>query len=155
MGHNMQVLDLGGGYPASSLSESQIEILQRTKDQDYKVIAEPGRHFSNNTCHLAMRVIGKREKNGKLCYHLNDGLYHSMNIILMDGFSLEGNQDQFYSAKHHLSPKKDVEVSLKEGSLFGQTCDGYDVIANKMGLPEMEVGDWIVLGGMGSYTVGP
>jgi len=52
-----------------------------------------------------MRVIGKREKNGKLCYHLNDGLYHSMNIILMDGFSLEGNTDQFYASKHHLTPK--------------------------------------------------
>jgi len=35
------------------------------------------------------------------------------------------------------------------------TCDGYDVIANSISAPEMEVGDWIVVGGMGSYTVGP
>lgn len=35
------------------------------------------------------------------------------------------------------------------------TCDGYDVIANSMNTPNMEVGDWIVVGGMGSYTVGP
>ena len=27
------------------------------------------------------------------------------------------------------------------------TCDGYDVIANSISAPEMEVGDWIVVGG--------
>jgi hypothetical protein len=27
------------------------------------------------------------------------------------------------------------------------TCDGYDVIANSINVPEMEVGDWIVVGG--------
>lgn len=44
---------------------------------------------------------------------------------------------------------------MKGGSLFGMTCDGYDIIANNMNLPEMNVGDWIIFGGMGSYTVGP
>lgn len=57
------------------------------------MIAEPGRHFSNESCHLAMRVIGKREKSGKICYHLNDSLYHSLNNILMDGFTLENKND--------------------------------------------------------------
>ena len=28
------------------------------------------------------------------------------------------------------------------------TCDGYDVIANSMNTPNMEVGDWIVVGGI-------
>lgn len=87
----METLDLGGGYPASHLSEAQVEVLKGTQNQDYRIIAEPGRHFSSNSCHLAMRVIGKREKNGRNCYHVNDGLYHSFNIILMDGFSLEGD----------------------------------------------------------------
>lgn len=35
------------------------------------------------------------------------------------------------------------------------TCDGRDVIANNFVTPEMEVGDWLVFGGMGSYTYGP
>jgi len=102
-GHNMNVLDLGGGYPATDLSESQVEVLSLTKDKGYKVIAEPGRHFSQETCHLATRVIGKRTKNGKLCYHINDGVYHSFNILLMDGVSFEDQTDQYYS-------------SLKEGN---------------------------------------
>lgn len=72
-GHKMEVLDLGGGYPATSLSESQKQILALTKDKNFTVIAEPGRHFSQESCHLAARVIGKRTKNGKVCYHINDG----------------------------------------------------------------------------------
>jgi len=56
---------------------------------------------------LAARVIGKRTKNGKICYHINDGyfsefplnfrVYHSFNILLMDGVSFENQNDQFYS----------------------------------------------------------
>lgn len=59
----------------------------------YKVMAEPGRHISSNSCFLATRIIGKREKNGKKCYHLNDGLYHSFNCNLMDGFTLENDNN--------------------------------------------------------------
>lgn len=40
-------------------------------------------------------------------------------------------------------------------NLFGMTCDGRDIIATDFVIPEMEVGDWMVFGGMGAYTVGP
>jgi len=35
------------------------------------------------------------------------------------------------------------------------TCDGYDIIANNLPMPEMKVNDWLIFGGMGSYTYGP
>ena len=35
------------------------------------------------------------------------------------------------------------------------TCDGMDILSKNMGLPDMELGDWLVFGGMGAYTVGP
>ena len=35
------------------------------------------------------------------------------------------------------------------------TCDGRDIIATDFMTPDMEVGDWLIFGGMGSYTVGP
>jgi len=36
------------------------------------------------------------------------------------------------------------------------TCDGRDVIANNIRLPnDIKVGDWICMSGMGSYTYGP
>lgn len=72
-GHRMKLLDLGGGFPAAHLSEAQLQVLNDTRNHGYRVIAEPGRHFSQETCHLAVRVIGKREKMAKICYHVNDG----------------------------------------------------------------------------------
>lgn len=35
------------------------------------------------------------------------------------------------------------------------TCDGRDIIATDFALPNLEVGDWLVFGGMGAYTFGP
>lgn len=35
------------------------------------------------------------------------------------------------------------------------TCDGMDVIAKNIAMPiDIKVGDWLCLGGMGSYTYG-
>jgi diaminopimelate decarboxylase len=104
-----------------------------------------------------MKVLGKRIKNGKTCYHVNDSLYHSFNCILMDGVSFEGNDGQVYAlhdAKGNEYMVKDCEFS--NCSLFGMTCDGADIISKSMKLPEqLEVGDWIAMGGMGAYTYGP
>lgn len=55
----------------------------------YRTIAEPGRFLSSRSCQLATRVIGKRLKSNKVCYHINDSLYHSFNVVLMDGVSFE------------------------------------------------------------------
>lgn len=87
----MNVMDIGGGFPSGDLSEPIINALKSTRNDPlgYKMIAEPGRHFSNTCCHLGLRIIGKREKRGKLCYHVNDSLYHMMNCVSMDGFSME------------------------------------------------------------------
>ena len=96
--HEMNLLDIGGGFPSGSLSPQTIEALKPTKNDPlgYRVIAEPGRHFSSNSFYLLTRVLGKRTKNGQLCYHLNESLYHSFNCNLMDGVSFDNQQTQFY-----------------------------------------------------------
>jgi len=94
-----------------------------------------------------------------MCYHVNDGVYHSFNCVLMDGVSFENQNDQFYqkwnSEKEAQFGAGNGKMQGAFGSLFGMTCDGWDIICKNLQLPEMEVGDWIVVGGMGSYTYGP
>lgn len=34
------------------------------------------------------------------------------------------------------------------------TCDGQDMIAKNIKLPDMEIGDSILINGMGAYTIG-
>lgn len=55
----MELLDVGGGFPSSDIGPNVIKALNATRDDPlgYKVIAEPGRHFSSNSCQLAMRVL--------------------------------------------------------------------------------------------------
>lgn len=90
-GHKMETLDLGGGFPAAEIDYSTLEALKMTKNDPlgYQVIAEPGRHFCSNAGYIFARVIGKRNKNGKICLHINDSLYHQFNCIQMDGISFE------------------------------------------------------------------
>lgn len=108
----------------------------------YRVMAEPGRHFSSNSCYLATRILGKRVKNGKTCYHINDGLYHSFNCVLMDGVSFENSADQFYQRwekKNPLFENGKGPITGQYGSIFGMTCDGYDIVCKNMKVPEMNV----------------
>jgi len=44
---------------------------------------------------------------------------------------------------------------MENSSIFGMTCDGYDVIVKNIKMPELEVGDWMIMNGMGAYTYGP
>lgn len=93
-GHEMTIMDVGGGFPSGDLNKRTIDALESTRNDPlgYKVLAEPGRHLCGNSFYLLTRVLGKRVKSGKTCYHLNESLYHSFNCNLMDGVSFENSQ---------------------------------------------------------------
>jgi hypothetical protein len=81
---------------------------------------------------LITKVIGKRVKNGKVCYHINDSIYHTFNIKHSDSISFDNASDQFYS-------KLDIETNqlaslsnFKQSTIFGITCDGLDVVASNI-----------------------
>jgi len=97
-GHQMDILDIGGGFPSGDLPEKTINALKITENDSlgYKVIAEPGRHFCANSFYLLTRVLGRRTKNGKPCYHLNESVYHMFNNVLMDDVCFEKDPEQFY-----------------------------------------------------------
>lgn len=78
----------------------------------------------------------------------------------MDGVTFEDDHHQFYGQwsqqeSTHMKQVYSKDNKMEEGSLFGMTCDGYDIIARNIALPELQIGDWLVLAGMGSYTYGP
>jgi len=155
-GHVMDTMDVGGGFPSGNLPEKTIRALEITRDDPlgYRVMAEPGRHFSAQSFYLLTRVLGRRTKAGKPCFHLNESLYHSFNGNLMDGLSFE-NSDQFYG---RLGADGQIQGlgELEGSSLFGMTCDGLDVIAKSLPVPrDMKVADWLCFSGMGAYTYGP
>jgi len=111
----MTLLDVGGGFPSGELNTKTIDALKPTQHDPlgYRTIAEPGRHFCGNSFYLLTRVLGKRLKNNKPCYHLNESLYHSFNCNVMDGVSFENSVDQFYSSINEHGRESDSFESEK------------------------------------------
>eukprot|EP00808_Paulinella_micropora_P014876 g29974.t1 len=152
VGHPMELLDIGGGFPGvesetCSFREIAREIAPILKRdwQGVRKIAEPGRFFCASTQTLATQIIGKRvreSKGGKREYYVNDGLYQSFNCILYDHSVILPE------------PTGDSDSPRLPSKLFGQTCDGLDTFAEDIRLPELAVGDWLAVPVMGAYTNG-
>ncbi len=42
------------------------------------------------------RILGKRVKEGKKCFHINESIHHCFRAILEDSCFLENNNKQIY-----------------------------------------------------------
>jgi ornithine decarboxylase len=148
-GKKRKVLDIGGGFPVKySPDVKSFAILAKKLNSEIKrlfandciqVIAEPGRFMVATACTLVTKIIGKAIRDGKTCYYLNDGVYHTFSGQIFD--------HQRY-ALH----------SFKEGenkicATFGPTCDAIDTISLADELPEdLQIDDILYAENIGAYT---
>jgi len=109
-------------------------------------------------------------------YYINDGVYGSFNCVVYDHaivrptpltsdvLSADLGTFRQYMSSHqpvHVgaagpgSVAPDVPCAAGEypSSVWGQTCDGFDVVLPKVNLPRMNIGDWLCFENMGAYTV--
>jgi ornithine decarboxylase len=87
---------------------------------------------------VVARIIGKAVRDGKRCYYVNDGVYHTYSGIVFDHCQ--------YRVK-----------SFKRGAteicmVFGQTCDGMDVITQAEELPKLDIDDLVYSEDIGAYS---
>ncbi|KAF3701513.1 Ornithine decarboxylase 1 [Channa argus] len=168
LGFNMNLLDIGGGFPGSDNGQLKFEEITAVinpaldkyfpADTGVKIIAEPGRFYVASAYTLVVNIIAKKvimdEESGSdeedegtnektLMYYVNDGVYGSFNCIFFD--------HAHCLPTLHKKPKPD-EV-MYTCSIWGPTCDGLDRIVEQCNLPEMQVGDWLVFENMGAYTM--
>ncbi|XP_040383826.1 ornithine decarboxylase-like [Oryza brachyantha] len=144
----MRILDIGGGFMAGPTFDEAAAVINRALERYFgdlpcvEVIGEPGRYFAETAFTLAARVIGKRVRGELREYWIDDGLYGSLNCILMD----------------HYVPRPRPLAGARHGeethasTVFGPTCDSLDTVVTGYQLPEMSVGDWLVFDDMGAYT---
>lgn len=88
-GHELSILDVGGGFPAGKIKNHVLNPLNEIsscKDMKLRVIAEPGRYLCSKSFYLLVRVIGQKFKNGLHCYFLNDSIYHNFRLTEADSF---------------------------------------------------------------------
>jgi len=147
-GHRINILDIGGGFPVKYNSKSKsFKVLAKRLNAEIdrlfpgtmEILAEPGRFMVANAGTLVTKIIGKAMRDGKICYYLDDGVYHSFSGIVFD------------HCRYPLKAFKDGEK--KVCSVFGPTCDAFDTISVAEELPELEINDLLYAENIGAYSI--
>jgi ornithine decarboxylase len=148
------IIDIGGGFESEQqlieldeqLTDPEENILQNIQNRNLRLIAEPGRLFSQGVLEIYTKIIAIREKvvdNIRTLYiTINDSVYHSFQGKIYDGQTYE--PIPFYESEG----KEFVRCVI-----FGQTCDSIDMIVENSILPYPKLGDTLLFTNMGSYSL--
>jgi len=144
----MFLLDIGGGFPApydasvkpfSELAKRINAELDRLFPPEIEILAEPGRFMVATAGTSVAKIIGKAVRDGKLCYYIDDGVYHTFSGIIFD------------HCRYHLQSFKPGPTQIC--TVFGPTCDALDVISMAEELPyNLERGDLLYSRNIGAYS---
>jgi ornithine decarboxylase len=146
-GHEIKILDIGGGFPVAydrhvkpfSLLAKKINAeIDRLFPKDIQILAEPGRFFVATAATLVAQIIGKAVRDGKTCYFIDDSVYHTFSGIIFD------------HCQYHLKAFKKGKTEIC--AVFGQTCDGLDTISQSEELPDLEIDDLVYSENIGAYS---
>ena len=146
-GFDLQLLDIGCGFPAAydasvprfaTLAKKLNYELDRLFPKSIEILAEPGRFLVASAGSAVSKIIGKAVRNDKLCYYVDDGVYHTYSGIIFDHCT--------YRMK-----------SFKAGptqlcAVFGPTCDALDTISLAEQLPDLKIGDYLYSNTIGAYS---
>lgn len=148
---DVQLIDIGGGFSGErgtdidKLANIVNDAIQDL-DPSIRIISEPGRYYVDSAFTLIAFLHSKKivHKNGKLMrmYYTNVGTYNS---FLDEMIGLEARVPQTL-----FEPASDEKFL---STLWGPTCDSYDVIVKDVLLPELHIGNWLVWEDTGSYTL--
>lgn len=147
-GHRIKILDIGGGFPVKYNSKAKsFKVLARKLNseikrlfpKDIEILAEPGRFMVANAATLVTKIIGKAVRDGKTCYYLDDGVYHTFSGIVFD------------HCTYPLKAFADGEKKLS--STFGPTCDAFDTISVAEELPDLDIGELLYAENIGAYSI--
>jgi ornithine decarboxylase len=146
-GFDLKLLDIGGGFPAhyddavppfKRLAKMINAELDRLFPEPIEILAEPGRFLVASAATAVAQIIGKAVRGGKLCYYLNDGVYHTYSGVIFD------------HGQYRLRSFKKGPTQIC--SVFGPTCDALDTISLTEQLPDMEMGELVYSENMGAYS---
>jgi len=146
-GKKLMILDIGGGFPVKYnpevksfkiLAKQLTAEIKRLFPKDMQILAEPGRFLVANACSVVAKVVGKAFRDGKPCYYINDGVYHTYSGQVFD------------HSNYPVLPFKEGETHIS--AVFGPTCDAFDTITLSAELPVLEIGDLVYSENIGAYS---
>jgi len=152
-GIELKRLNVGGGFPApypTSVAppmDYYFETISEAVETNFgsnkpELIVEPGRALVTSSTSLLLRV---KHQRGGLSVYLNDGAYGSLMEVKFMDFTPPVRV--WRGARLH------TEDEVSGFTIFGPTCDSYDVLPQTFMLPiDIDEDDWIEFGLMGAYT---
>jgi ornithine decarboxylase len=146
-GFDLKLLDIGGGFPArydntippfKKLAKMINAELNRLFPEPIEILAEPGRFLVATAVTAIAQIIGKAVREGKLCYYVNDGVYHTYSGQIFD------------HCQYRLRSFKKGPTQIC--SVFGPTCDALDTLTLAAELPDLDMGDLLYSENIGAYS---
>jgi ornithine decarboxylase len=160
----MDTIDIGGGFlpnqanlsAVASCIESSKAVLfpynESPSGNQIQWIAEPGRFLSSSSQTLYTPIIGKKRglpsddtEAPEFRYTVHESIYGYFSNIPFDG-----QKPEFRLI--HQKTKPVFSNRTYRSIIFGRTCDGADIINPNIMLPLLDIGDWLEVENMGSYT---
>jgi ornithine decarboxylase len=144
---NLNVLDIGGGFPIRAPGSAKIDIekmLTTINDgverffPNEEIWAEPGRFICGTAVKLITRVIGRQYRDNQDWYFLDEGIYGTFSGVIFDHWDFE------------LLPFK--EGPIVSATFAGPSCDSFDVIFREKDTVRLDVDDLILVPDIGSYS---
>ena len=149
-GYPLQVLDFGGGFPVSYRDQPVLPIREYCQkiresldrhfgDVEATILAEPGRVVCAEAVWLVASIIGKQIRSGQCWYTIDDGRYGTFS-------------GRYFSERcFDFHPLEGIQGPTRPSMIVGPTCDGGDIVATDYPLPNLEVGDFLVVPNVGAY----
>ena len=148
-GFPLNLVDIGGGFPVpydpavpqfANLAAILNSEFTRLFPDDIQILAEPGRFIVATVATLVSEIIGKARREGKVFYHINDGVYHTFSGVVYD----------HWIPNFHAFKEGEPEIC----AVVGPTCDSFDKISLSVELPRnLEVGDFLYTENIGAYSI--
>jgi len=148
-------LDIGGGLPTVYQSDKTAitpveyvaEIERHVPDLlsgPLQLITEFGRAVHANCGFAASRVEYVKPSQQMAVIHLG------ADFLVRPIYRPQDWPHEFYALDAQANPKTGAEHPV---TIVGPLCFGGDIIARGVGLPAIEVGDWLVIRDVGAYTL--
>lgn len=100
---------------------------------------------------IKKKVVDKgRGQHNFYAYYINDSIYGCFSNIIFD----EYNRPPVYVIKNKKNSNLILNnASLYQTTIFGQSCDGLDMITSETYLPSCDINDWILYEYAGAYSI--
>ncbi len=152
-GVKVDVLDIGGGFPAAYPGEAPppltrymkaiAEAIRKNGLEDLPLLSEPGRVLVAPAGSLVVRV---EQRRGDLLY-INDGTYGGL-------FDAGPPLNTKFPVRALRPDKPKGKAPLAPFRFAGPTCDSLDMMPGPFMLPDdMATGDWIEIQNLGAYSI--